>query len=131
SKRTESQSRWQKQLRVGTQGRGTRYKERWMPTRRCRKSAVIGRSAPSGGKKPLRTRARILGLGPRTFNGELFLLQIRDQVPDAICEGDVDENDFGSIRCRRRELDAAAPDKSGEAILGYIDASRSEERGVG
>src|SRR4029453_4319622 len=70
SKRTESQSPGQKQLRVGTQGRGTRYKERWMPTRRCRKSAVIGRSAPSGGKKPLRTRARILGLGPRTFNGE-------------------------------------------------------------
>jgi hypothetical protein len=29
-----------------------------MPTRRCRKSAVIRRSAPSGGKKQLRARAR-------------------------------------------------------------------------
>jgi hypothetical protein len=27
-----------------------------MPTRRCRKSAVIRRSAPSGGKKQLRAR---------------------------------------------------------------------------
>ncbi len=57
------------------------------------------------------------------LNRELLLLQIRDQVPDAICVGDVDENDFGSIRCRRRELDAADADKSGEAMLGYIDAS--------
>ena len=57
------------------------------------------------------------------FNRDLLLLQIRDQVPDAICVGDVDENDFGSIRGRRRELDAADADKSGEAMLGYIDAS--------
>src|SRR4030095_10837823 len=32
SKGTESKSRWQKQLRIGTPGRGTRYKKLWMPT---------------------------------------------------------------------------------------------------
>jgi hypothetical protein len=36
---------------------------------------------------------------------------------------DVNENDFGSIRRCRRELNAANADKSGEAVLGYIDAS--------
>ena len=50
-------------------------------------------------------------LGP--IEGELGLLQIRDQVSDAICVSDVDENDFGSIRRRRRELDATNADKSG------------------
>ena len=56
------------------------------------------------------------------IESELALLQIRDQVSDAICVSDVDENDFSSIGSRRRELDAAYADQSGEAMLGYIDA---------
>jgi hypothetical protein len=60
---------------------------------------------------------------PGSIKNELALLQIRDQVSDAICVTDVDENDLGSIGRRRRELDAANADQSGKAMLGYIDAS--------
>ena len=55
--------------------------------------------------------------------GELALLQIRDKISDAIRVSDVDENDFGSIGRRRREFNTANAEKSGETMLGYIDAS--------